>query len=125
MADSFLGRPLARRENRIWGGLIDHRALEAALSTDSRKCGDSLSTQDAGGVWGLVTKTNRTVFLTVCVMGRRVGEGDRVSGTALGAFTGSIMVPISASERFSNLPTSHCLSVAEPGLTARPSSSTV
>lgn len=54
-------------------------------------------------------------------MGRRVGEGDRVSGTALGAFTGSIMVPISASERFSNLPTSHCLSVAEPGLTARPS----
>ena len=50
-------------------------------------------------------------------VGRRTGEGASVAGTTLGAFVRSIVVPASASERFSSLSRSHSSTAAEPGLT--------
>lgn len=37
MADSFLGRPLARRENRIWGGLIVDLAARGLPAAKKKK----------------------------------------------------------------------------------------
>lgn len=76
--------------------------LTAAFSMDGGKCGEELSTQAGPGA-----------LLPAEVGGRSLGV------------VSSIVAPISVPERFSNLPTSHGLSAAEPGLKPRPPGFTV